>query len=180
MHEAVLTSPKEPYDPIDPSMTAHLAEVWEVDLAGAQPLSGGEESLVWMARRDDVPVVVRVGPAWRTTRELDWAYGVVSRLAERRQVVPRPLHPRAWRGPTAEWVTRYADRPVSVHQWTPGAMEPVTSSVQVSAVATLLADVHRTLDELGTIPPRPDHRTWPVSESAPPEPSRLVDADLDR
>ncbi len=167
--------------PFEPELMAHITAVWGVDFEGARHLYGGEESAIWLAQRGQTPIVVRLSPAWRTTRELDWVYDTVSRLAHHLPVVPRPLRPEPGRESVSGWVMRQADRLVSVHHWIAGNIEPVTGTDRLTKVATLLADAHRALDALGPVPLRPDHQPWevPATDFDPANVIQLKDAELD-
>jgi Ser/Thr protein kinase RdoA (MazF antagonist) len=114
----------------------------------AERLHGGEESAAYRIGSH----VVRVGPSWRASAELEWCHAVAAAAAKR---VPEAIAP--CRTKTGSTVVRGAGRPITVWPFVDGSWGDDTDRQQRGNAAELLARLHRALTR--------------VSHAAPPAPS---------
>ena len=126
---------------VDTPLTGEIREAvssaWGLDVGDAgERLFGGEESAAFRVGAQ----VVRIGPAWRTTAELEWCHGIaLAAAAEIPEVVP-PLPNHA--GAT---VIRVGGRPVSVRPHVEGSRVDDDEACQRAEAAELLARLHQGL-----------------------------------
>lgn len=118
--------------------------MWET----RERLPGGEESAAFRIGAQ----VVRIGPAWRSTAELEWCYSVALAAAEE---IPEAVPPLLQR-PGAN-VIRVAGRPVSVWPYIEGSRADDDDECQWAEAAELLARLHQVLgSQRGRFGPRPE------------------------
>jgi Ser/Thr protein kinase RdoA (MazF antagonist) len=137
---------------VDTPLTGQIREVvssaWGLDVGDAgERLFGGEESAAFRLGTE----VVRIGPAWRTTAELEWCHGIAMAAAEEipEAVPPLPNHAGAT-------VIRVAGRPVSVWPYIEGSRADDDDECQWAEAAELLARLHQVLgSQRGRIGSRP-------------------------
>jgi hypothetical protein len=137
---------------VDTPLTGQIREVvssaWGLDVGDAgERLFGGEESAAFRLGTE----VVRIGPAWRTTAELEWCHGIAMAAAEEipEAVPPLPNHAGAT-------VIRVAGRPVSVWPYVDGSRVDDDDACQWAEAAELLARLHQVLgSQRGRIGSRP-------------------------
>lgn len=156
-------SPLAPDSP--PQVRDELARRWGVPThLESVRLHGGEESAAY--RIGDV--VARLGPSWRTTDELAWAYDIARQVAHS---VPEALSPVP--ANDGSLVVRTAGRPLSVWPYVEAEWADPEESRQRVQAAELLARLHLTLS-------RTEARPRPASRSpgSPVDPV-LTDLDLD-
>lgn len=144
---------------------ARVKETWQLPLepSAVEPVSGGQESLV--LRVDDL--VVRIGPAWRSTADAGWCYELADQLGKQLPTVVRPF-----RTPDGATVARLGDRPVSVWPWIDAELGDRERAAQRRNAAATLAQLHAAAASLH-LSPRP-----PVSAATEPDPT-LADPALD-
>ena len=138
---------------VDTPLTGEIREAvssaWGLDVRDAgERLFGGEESAAFRVGAQ----VVRIGPAWRTTAELEWCHGIaLAAAAEIPEVVP-PLPNHA--GAT---VIRVGGRPVSLWPYVEGSRGDDDDACQRAEAAELPARLHQVLgSQPGRFGPRPD------------------------
>ncbi|WP_214408618.1 phosphotransferase enzyme family protein [Sphaerisporangium fuscum] len=121
--------------PLTEAVRRAVAEWWGVDGEGTR-LHGGEESAAY--RLGDH--VVRVGPAWRGTAEIEWCHAIALHAATGLPEAVAPL-------PTAEGATvvRVEGRPVSVWPYVEGSWSDSDEPGQRVQGARLLARLHEAL-----------------------------------
>jgi Ser/Thr protein kinase RdoA (MazF antagonist) len=129
----------------------------------AERLPGGEESAAYRIGGH----VVRIGPRWRSSAEMEWCHAVATAAASR---VPEAIAP--CRTTTRRTVVRVADRPVTVWPFVDGFCGDDADLRQRRSAAELLARLHRALAGVSnaTRPPRTGARVAARD---------LRDADLD-
>lgn len=142
-----------------------VRHAWELrlDRRSAETLHGGEESVA--VRVGDV--VIRIGPAWRSSADAEWCYELADRLGARCREVVRPI-----RAATGHWTTRVDGCPVSVWPWTDGLQGDRAQASHRREAAAVLARLHRAAQSI-SVPPRP-----PLSATTRPD-AALVDETLD-
>lgn len=161
--------------PMTDSVRSAVELAWGVRLPGeGVRLTGGEESASYRFG----PLVVRIGPAWRSTAELEWSYAIAARTAAD---VPEVTPPRPLRG--GGYVLRVDDRPVSVWPYASGSWADPDDEAQVRQAAELLARLHRAFARLTVPVPRPGQASlgWlrePHPDVADPELDRWMEAFL--
>ncbi|GAB3416446.1 hypothetical protein GCM10027569_39170 [Flindersiella endophytica] len=141
---------------------------WGVRLTGdGVRLTGGEESASYRFG----PLVVRIGPTWRSSAELEWSYAIAARIAAS---VPEVTEPR----PTLAGghVLRVDDRPVSVWPYAEGTWADPDDEAQATQAARLLARLHRACARLTDLEPRPGQADLGWLREPHPD---VVDAELD-
>jgi Ser/Thr protein kinase RdoA (MazF antagonist) len=134
--------------PLTDDVRRCVLERWGIGVAGpGERLVGGEESASY--RVGDR--VIRIGPEWRSTAELEWAYGVAAQAAVGVREVAAPV-------PTTggSYVVRVGGRPVSVWPFVEGSWADAGDDAYRVQAAELLARVHRHLVSV-SVPPRPAH-----------------------
>jgi Ser/Thr protein kinase RdoA (MazF antagonist) len=144
----------------------------------AVAIHNGDEASVWRVQTTAGPagpVVVRVGPAWRTTAEVAWVHDLLDYAAHTLDVAVAPLPARD--GTTAFW---WRGRPVALFPFVAGTALNREDTHLRREAARLLARVHNTLRRWPDPRPRPPAgpdapSRWP----RPPDPSALVDPELD-
>jgi Ser/Thr protein kinase RdoA (MazF antagonist) len=134
--------------PLTERTKAAVAEAWGLAVGDeAGRLHGGEESAAFRIGSH----VVRVGPSWRSSEELEWCHAVAAAAAES---VPEVIAPR--RTPSGASVVRVEDRPVSVWPFVEGVWVDDDDEDQWLQAADLLARLHRALAERASrFGPRP-------------------------
>lgn len=121
---------------------------WGIPVAGdGVRLTGGEESASY--RLGDH--VVRVGPTWRGTAELEWAYEIAARAAVDVPEVTAPVANRY-----GGYVVRVDDRPISVWPYADGSWADQSNESQREQAAHLLARLHRAFAAMSDVTERPD------------------------
>ena len=94
-----------------PALRAAIARHYGVELipGSATVVHAGDEAAVWRARTARGPIVVRLGPAWRTPAEVAWVHELLAYAAGRVAEAVAPL--AAPDGSTALW---WHGRPVAL------------------------------------------------------------------
>lgn len=154
----------------DTALTDAIREVvgrrWDVDASvGGDRLFGGEESAAYRIG----PNVVRIGPTWRTSEELEWCHQIAVAAA---RSIPEAIAPLPMR--TGATVVRVAGRPVSVWPFVDGDWVNDDDGDQFDQVAGLLARLHRALAD-ASFAPRP-----PGAGTTTSRPLTHLDTDLAR
>lgn len=112
---------------------------WGVPEDGAaHRLYGGEESAAFRVGRQ----VIRIGPKWRTSEELEWCHAIARAAAEE---IPEALAPVPLRSRGEATVVRVAGHPVSVWPFIEGTWTDDDDEDQWRQAAGLLARLHRAL-----------------------------------
>jgi Ser/Thr protein kinase RdoA (MazF antagonist) len=143
--------------------------------AAAVAIHNGDEASVWRVQTTLGPVVVRVGPAWRTAAEVAWVHDLLDFAAHALDVAVAPLPARD--GTTAFW---WRGRPVALFPFVAGTVLDREDPHLRREAARLLARVHNTLRRWPD--PRPRPHAGPHAPSRRPrlaDPSALVDPELD-
>jgi Ser/Thr protein kinase RdoA (MazF antagonist) len=147
-------APKEAMMPsVDTPLTREtrdaVSSAWGLDAGdGGERLFGGEESAAFRVGAQ----VVRIGPTWRTTAELEWCHTIALATAQEIPEVVPPLPHHA--GAT---VIRVAGRPVSVWPYIEGSRVDDDDPCQRAQAAELLARLHQVFgSQRGRFGPRPD------------------------
>ncbi|PZG40034.1 serine kinase [Spongiactinospora gelatinilytica] len=159
--------------PVTDAIRQALVTTWGVD-GQEERLFGGEESAAY--RIGDH--VVRIGPTWRGSAEIEWCHAVarhaVARLPE--AVTPVPT-------PDGATVIRVEDRPVSLWPYIEGAWPDAEVPVQREQAARLLARLHRALADAHPgprpVPSFAEHGLYGPSDARDPA-DGLPDPALDR
>jgi Ser/Thr protein kinase RdoA (MazF antagonist) len=143
--------------------------------AAAVAIHNGDEASVWRVQTTPGPVVVRVGPAWRTAAEVAWVHDLLDYAAHALDVAVAPLPARD--GTTAFW---WRGRPVALFPFVAGTVLDRENPHLRREAARLLARVHYTLRRWPDPRPRPPPgphapSRWP----RPADPSALVDPELE-
>ena len=137
---------------VDTPLTREIREAvssaWGLDAGDAGGrLFGGEESAVFRVGAQ----VVRIGPAWRTTAELEWCHSIAVAAAQEipEAVPPLPNHAGAT-------VIRVGGRPVSLWPYVDASRIDDDDACQRAEAADLLARLHQVLgSQRGRFGPRP-------------------------
>lgn len=129
----------------------------------AERLYGGEESAAYRIGRH----VVRVGPSWRASAEMEWCHALAAAAATR---VPEIIAP--CRTKSGSTVVRVARRPITVWPFVDGSWGDDGDLQQRKNAADLLARLHRALAHVSCAAPPP--RSAPRAEAPD-----LRDVDLD-
>lgn len=128
--------------PLTQAVVASLASGWSIQCISApQRLCGGEESAAYRIGSK----VVRVGPAWRGSDELEWCFAVAQAAAEH---VPEAVAPLL--STSGATVLRVDGRPISVWPFVDGQWVDDQDAVQRSQAADLLARLHTTLADVSS------------------------------
>ncbi len=123
--------------PLTGEIRVAVSSAWGLDAGDAgECLFGGEESAAFRVGAQ----VVRIGPAWRTTAELEWCHGIAMAAAQEIPEAVPPLPNNA--GAT---VIRVAGRPVSVWPYLEGSRVDDDDACQWAEAAELLARLHQVL-----------------------------------
>jgi hypothetical protein len=69
---------------MDDALTRAIERRFACEILGARRVQEGDEALVWRADTDRGPVIVHVGPAWRSSEELIWVHQVMRHKPSRR------------------------------------------------------------------------------------------------
>ncbi|MFE6777327.1 phosphotransferase enzyme family protein [Streptomyces sp. NPDC057702] len=142
--------------PLSERIQSVALQAWGIRLsAGARRLYGGEESAAYRAdgasgEGPPRPVVVRVGPRWRTSEEAEWCHAVARCAADgglAEAVVPL-------RTSDGRTVVRAEGRPVSLWPYVEGEWADVADQGQPERAARLLARLHHALAG-ADVPERP-------------------------
>jgi Ser/Thr protein kinase RdoA (MazF antagonist) len=152
--------------PLSASAVTQLAAHWPglaptVRACTPLRLHGGEESAAYQLG----PIVVRVGPSWRSAAELEWSGRVALAAAGR---VPEALAPL----PSASDHTVHVvdGRPVSVWPFVAGSWACRSNQSHFRAAAQLLARIHTALAAARLGPrPGPGHSLGDASDLADPD-----------
>ena len=134
--------------PLTSEIVEAVVRHWGVEATeDGERLHGGEESSAYRVGGN----VIRVGPAWRSDAELEWAYVVTTHAAATVPEVVAPL-----RTPTGDAIVRVAGRPVSVWPYRTGVWADEEDDATFSQAADLLARLHRALaDHASPLRPGP-------------------------
>jgi Ser/Thr protein kinase RdoA (MazF antagonist) len=138
-------------------------------------LEGGEESKNFLATTSAGNRVIRIGPSWRTSAELEWSYALAAHAATQ---TAEPLAPC----PTCDGklVTRSADRPLSIWPFVAGRHPDLESPADRSLAAAVLARLHRSLASWTGRSRRPaTSPNAPVMRRPRRDPEMLGDSELD-
>ncbi len=155
--------------PLTEQIREAVSSAWGLDVGDAgERLFGGEESAVFHIGDE----VVRIGPAMRTTAELEWCHSIALAAAQEIPEAVPPLPNNA--GAT---VIRVAGRPVSVWPYLEGSRVDDDDACQWAEAAELLARLHQVLGaQRGRFGPRPEGggsvSTWAIGHD--PELDRWV------
>lgn len=76
---------------MDDALTDAIGRRFARAIHGASRIEPGDEAVVWRAETDQGPVIVHVGPAWRSSDELAWTHRVVRYAAGRAPQAIAPL-----------------------------------------------------------------------------------------
>lgn len=129
--------------PLTEAVCDAVGRAWDVDAhLDADRLFGGEESAAFRAGLN----VVRIGPQWRTSEELEWCHQIALAAA---RTIPEAVAPLPTR--TGATVIRVADRPVSVWPFVVGEWVNDDDARQFDQAADLLARLHRVLSEVSFV-----------------------------
>lgn len=136
--------------PLTADVVGTIRRHWGLALATpeqAERLHGGEESAAYRIGRH----VVRIGPRWRASAEIEWCHAVAAAAANR---VPEAIAP--CRTTTRRTVVRVADRPITVWPFVDGCWGDDADRQQRRNAADLLARLHRALARVSRAarPPR--------------------------
>jgi Ser/Thr protein kinase RdoA (MazF antagonist) len=160
-----------------PALRAAIARHYGVELipGSATAIRAGDEAAVWRARTARGPVVVRLGPAWRTPAEVAWVHELLAFAAGRLAEAVAPL--AAPDGSTALW---WHGRPVALFPLVGGRVLDRDDARLRAAAARLLARVHGVLRRWPAARARPPAgpdapSRWP----RPPDPPEVADPELD-
>ena len=123
--------------PLTDHIRASVAREFRIETDGdAERLHGGEESASYRVGDN----VIRIGPDWRDTPELEWCYALAAHAARSVPEVPNP------RTNTRGHHTIRADgRPVSVWPFVEGVWASSANRSHRDQAAELLARLHRAL-----------------------------------
>lgn len=132
--------------PLTDEIRRLVSETWDVDATvGGERLFGGEESAAFQIG----DLVIRVGPTWRTTAELEWCHRIADAAARDVPEVVAPLRTK-----TGETVRRVGGHPVSLWPHIEGTWVDDSDDHQVDQAANLLARLHQSLASI-SVPDRP-------------------------
>lgn len=144
--------------PLTDDVRTVVADTWGIDaFVGGERLFGGEESAAFKIADH----VIRIGPTWRTTAELEWCHQIASAAARE---VPEAIAPLATA--SGATVVRVRAHPVSVWPHVEGRWVDDDDDRQWEQAADLLARLHRALAKLDTSP-RPDGAGTMTSRQVP-------------
>lgn len=157
------------------SLAHEIEHLYELRFTGGWVrLTGGEESEVWSVDADR-SFIVRIGPTWRTSDELQWVHDLTAHCAAS---IPEAVAPIRARDGSS--VFRFHDHPVSLYPYVEG--EPLDTENQelCLSAARLLARIHRTAStwQGGQRPPSRSTAPQPIPVERWPE--VFIDPELDR
>jgi Ser/Thr protein kinase RdoA (MazF antagonist) len=135
--------------PLTAALRQELTAAFGVPENGrAQRLHGGEESAAYRI----ADLVVRIGPQWRTDREMRWFAGLAQHAAA---VVPEVIAPVP--AASGDLVVRLSGRPVSVWPFAAGQWPDKYDPALREQAAELLSRLHKALADapLPKEPPTP-------------------------
>lgn len=158
---------------IDEALTDAIQRCFDRRIRHATQIEQGDEAVVWRTETDEGPVVVHVGPAWRSSEELAWTHAVLRRAAAR---VPVAIAPLA--GPGGATFLFHHGHPVTLFEFVDGdPLDPTDAALDDSA--RVLARIHSALaDWPGGPRPRSGPR-GPAGRDPGDDPPGLVDRELD-
>ncbi len=143
---------------------------------GAKRLTGGHQSATVLLDCEGGPKVLKIGPSWRSSGELDWSYRAAGHVA---QMIPEAALPCRTR--TGQLIVRVGGRPMTVWHYIEGRCVNVASDSECDQSAAMLGRMHARLGTWRSASTRP-----PTSPRAPARlrpsrtPDALQDAGLDR
>ena len=142
---------------------------------GAKVLKGGYESAVFLVEcRDDLRVL-KIGPKWRSSAELEWSYRLAAYAASQMSEVLVPYRARDRRR-----VTRHAGRPISLWPFVEGRKLNFGSTPDRDLAASMLARLQRRLaTRVSTVLRSPTSSRAPM-QRARMMPNALKDLELDQ
>ncbi len=150
--------------PLTATVLDAVCSHWDIPTASADRLPGGEESAAYRLGNH----VVRMGPPWRSSSELEWCYAVVAHAGRHVPEVVAPIATTFGR-----IVVRIDDRPVTVWPFVSGARGDDSDRSQRYQAAGLLTRLHRCFANYGSAP-------RPINTSRLMLDPDLVDPELDQ
>jgi Ser/Thr protein kinase RdoA (MazF antagonist) len=163
--------------PPGPALRAAIAHRFRtvLDPGSITAIRAGDEAAVWRAGTAQGAVVVRLGPAWRTSAEVAWVHELLAFVAGQ---VPEAVAPLA--APDGATVLWWRGQPVALFPWVDGTPLDREDAGLRAAAAGLLARVHAALRRRPAARQRPPAgpeapARWP----RPPDPPELDDPALD-
>jgi Ser/Thr protein kinase RdoA (MazF antagonist) len=138
-------------------------------------LEGGEESKNFLVGTPNGDRVLRLGPRWRTSAELEWSYALAAHAATQTDKVLTP-YPAL----NGTLVTRSAGRPLSVWPFVDGRAPNLEDAADLDLAAEVLARLHCCLSSWPGPFARPATSPHaPIMRRIQNEPEYLRDLDLD-
>lgn len=139
-------------------------------------LLGGEECEVAHIDCAEGRWVLKIGPAWRSTAELEWSYAIAAQAAIAMQEVSAPCTVR-----DGGFVIRYCGRPLSIWPFIEGCNLKCSDPHELDLAASTLARLQRELANIPHPGPRPQTpATSPLMQLAPVDSPIVVDHELDQ
>lgn len=159
---------------MDDALIHAVERRYALEIAGASPIQQGFEAFACRAETERGPVVVHIGPTWRSSQELGWVHRVVQHAARR---VPQAIPPLTARDGATSF--RHDGHPVTLYEFVDGA--PLNASLPAARAhsARVLASLHAALAGWsGGGRPTP-HASAPHRWDPRDDPPELVDRALD-
>ena len=151
--------------PLTDDIREAVAHAFEIDTTSpAERLYGGEESASYRVGDN----VIRIGPEWRDTGELEWCYAVASHAGLTIPEVPSPMLTGEHRR-----VVRAEGRPITVWPFVQGSWADRDDPHHRAQAAQLLARLHRSLADAPV-------EARPIDTSPVVETPDLDDVELDQ
>ncbi len=144
-------------------------------LHDASRIEQGDEATVWRVETDQGPRIVHMGPAWRSSEELDWTHRVIRHAAAGAPQAIPPL-------PAPDGATFFGHdgRPVTLFEFIDGDPLDPGDGALIDDSARVLACIHSTLAEWSGGPRPPTGPDAPGVWGPADDPCELVDRELDR
>jgi Ser/Thr protein kinase RdoA (MazF antagonist) len=156
-------------------LRAITEQEYRCPIDGAEVLKGGYESAVFLVDCGNDLRVLKIGPKWRSSAELEWSYRLAANAACAMPEVSVPFVTRDRR-----LVTRRAGRPISLWPFIEGRKPDVGSTPDRDLTALMLASLQRQLAMCLPSIRRPATSPRAPMQQARMMPNALKDRELDR
>ena len=142
----------------------------------AKRLTGGHQSATVLLDCGNKLLVLKIGPSWRSSEELEWSYRAAQHVAE---AIPEATLP--CRAKDGRLVVRVGGRPMTAWHYVEGRGVDISSNTECNQTAAVLGRMHAQLVGWQSASNRPPTSLYALAKRRPARmPDALQDRDLDR